>query len=217
MVSHELKTPLTSLTAYVQLLHARAKREESNDRIQMLGKASQQISRMSSLINDFLNVSRFESGRIHVNKEVFDLKELITQIVSDTSIMFSGHNIAFVPCGAVPVEADPVKIGSVLSNLLINAAKYSPRGKNIEVKCETLDDLVQISVRDEGFGIKAQDLEKLFERYYRVDDNRYISGFGIGLYLAAEIISRHEGKIWAESRVGEGSTFYFSLPLSRKF
>jgi two-component system, OmpR family, sensor histidine kinase VicK len=106
----------------------------------------------------------------------------------------------------------------VVANFLSNAIKYSPRGKHIEVECQLAGKFVQVSVKDEGMGIKAQDLPRVFDRYYRVETNhtRNISGFGIGLYLCAEIIKHHGGKIWVESESGVGSTFYFSLPLARQ-
>ena len=104
----------------------------------------------------------------------------------------------------------------MISNLLSNAVKYSPKGKHIVVNCRQTDNAVQVSVKDEGMGIKNYDLEKLFDRYYRVESKHtaHISGFGIGLYLSAEIIHRHDGKIWADSESGVGSTFYFTLPLT---
>jgi signal transduction histidine kinase len=116
----------------------------------------------------------------------------------------------------VSVNADRDKIGAVISNLLSNAAKYSPKGKVIEVACKKEGDQAVVSIKDEGMGINQRDIEKIFDRYYRVETNntQYISGFGIGLYLSAEIIHRHDGKIWACSEIGQGSTFYFSLPLT---
>jgi two-component system sensor histidine kinase VicK len=112
------------------------------------------------------------------------------------------------------VYADRDKIASVAANLLSNAVKYSARGREIKVGAEKLDGHVLVSVKDEGMGIKPQDIKKLFERYYRVesDHTRHISGFGIGLYLSSEIVQRHNGRIWAESEKGVGSTFYFTLP-----
>ncbi|MDB5112201.1 MAG: hypothetical protein JWR67_3315, partial [Mucilaginibacter sp.] len=113
------------------------------------------------------------------------------------------------------ITADRDKIGSVVSNLISNAVKYSPRGKLIEIDYKINGNMIVASVKDEGMGIKPKDIDKIFERYYRVEtkQTQHISGFGIGLYLSAEIIKRHEGKIWAESESGKGSTFYFELPL----
>ena len=115
----------------------------------------------------------------------------------------------------VTVYADKDKIGSVLTNLLNNAIKYSLKGKVIHVTCEMLENGPQVSVRDEGLGIKPQDIAYIFDRYFRVEGKHmaHISGFGIGLYLSAEIIKQHQGKIWVESEPGKGSTFYFSLPI----
>jgi signal transduction histidine kinase len=104
-----------------------------------------------------------------------------------------------------------------MDNLLSNAAKYSPAGANIYISCRTTGGFAEVEVRDEGYGIKASDIDKLFHRFYRVDnkDNQSITGFGIGLYLCAEIIERHQGKIWVKSEEGKGSSFYFSLPLEK--
>lgn len=214
MVSHELKTPLTSLNAYVQMLYSKAKKSEDSFTADALGKVNQQVKKMSVMINSFLNMSRLESGKIDLNKQDFNLTELINDIIDETKIA-SVHYIKLLPCNPVTVNADRDKIWSVISNLLSNAIKYSAPDKTIEIKCTLIDKMVQISVKDEGVGIKPEALDKLFERYYRVEtnDNKHISGFGIGLYLSAEIIQRHNGKIWAESVPGNGSTFFFNLPL----
>jgi two-component system sensor histidine kinase VicK len=216
MVSHELKTPLTSLSAYIQMLHAKAQKSEDSFTAGALEKVNTQVKKMSTMINGFLNVSRLESGKIHLNKQQFRLDELVKEIVDETILTTSSHNITLLPGTEVSVNADQDKIGSVVSNLLSNAIKYSPRGMRITVNCEVAGNMAQVSVKDEGMGIKPHDVEKLFERYYRVDSKhtQTISGFGIGLYLCAEIIQRHDGKIWVESELGTGSTFYFSLPLA---
>ncbi|NEU09599.1 PAS domain-containing protein [Flavihumibacter sp. R14] len=215
MVSHELKTPLTSLSAYVQMLTGRANRNDDSFTAEALSKANQQVKKMSTLINGFLNVSRLESGKIHLNKEDFEIAELVREIIEEAVLNFEHREIVFHPCEYHTIHADKDKIGSVISNFLSNALKYSGAGKPIEVRCEKVDNEIHLSVRDQGRGITSQDLSRLFERYYRVEshDNQHISGFGIGLYLSAEIIKRHNGQIWAESEIGEGSTFHFKLPL----
>lgn len=215
MVSHELKTPLTSLSAYVQMLMARANRSEDIFAAEALSKANLQVKKMSTLINGFLNVSRFESGKIQLSKEDFDLVEVVKEVIEEKRLTFESHPITFHPCKATMINADKDKIGSVISNFLSNAVKYSPAGEPIDVHCERADDEIHLSVEDRGRGIEPNDISRLFERYYRVQsrDNKYISGFGIGLYLSAEIIKRHRGQIWAESEPGKGSTFHFKLPL----
>jgi len=121
-----------------------------------------------------------------------------------------------LPGPLLSVHADRDKISQVISNFMNNAVKYSPKGKNIVVSCVASNSTVQVSVTDEGMGIKPQNQEKLFDRFYRIESvqTQNISGFGLGLYLSAEIIYRHNGKVWVESEIGKGSTFYFSLPMA---
>jgi len=213
MVSHELKTPLTSLSGYIQLLQHKAKKSDDSFSANALTVAGKQVKKMTSMINGFLNVSRLESGKIILNKISFSLDELLANTIEEIAAMDTSHAITFSKSEPIQVIADLDKISNVISNLLSNAVKYAPNNKEIVVDCQLVDGYAQISVKDEGMGIKPQDLEKLFERYYRVESNHTISGFGIGLYLSAEIIQRHNGKIWAESELGKGSTFYFTLPL----
>jgi len=213
MVSHELKTPLTSLNGYIQVLQKKAGKANDSFAISALDIANKQVKKMTSMINGFLNVSRLESGKIMLNKEQFNLEELVKSTINDLLVMVTSHTITFTHADHISVFADHDKISNVISNLLSNAIKYAPQYKQIEVRCEVVDHMAQISVRDEGMGINTEDLEKLFERYYRVENNHTISGFGIGLYLSAEIIERHNGKIWATSELGKGATFYFNLPL----
>jgi len=218
MVSHELKTPLTSLNGYIQLLHTKAIKTEDKFASMALDKSVLQVKKMTAMINGFLNVSRLQSGKILLHKQNFLLNELIASSIEDIMVTESSHHIVDVPCEPVFVYADLDKIGNVISNMVSNAIKYSPYGSTITIKCATSADAVQVSVQDEGMGITTADLARLFERYYRVEGKHteLISGFGIGLYLCAEIIGIHNGKIWAESKIGKGSTFHFSLPVMKK-
>jgi PAS domain S-box-containing protein len=214
MVSHELKTPLTSLKAYIQMLLDPNINTE-NFMEGALQKADIQIKRMGALIDGFLNVSRLESGKLLLYKDMFDVNDLIEGIREDAALIFASHKIKTTFNGTLTVFADKEKIGSVVLNLLSNAVKYSPKESTIYIDCVKQKDFVKISVRDEGMGIKEQDIKKLFERFYRVENhqNRFVAGFGIGLYLCAEIIKVHGGTIWAESEFNIGSSFHFTLPL----
>ncbi|WP_158994958.1 ATP-binding protein [Mucilaginibacter sp. L196] len=216
MVSHELKTPLTSLTAIVQVMNAKLKYSDDPFIANAMGKANIQVKKMSNMINGFLNISRLESGKIFIEKNIFEIDALILEVIDEIQMTAFMHSISLVSCPPIKVNADRDKIGSVISNLLTNAIKYSPKAQQIIVNCEKIGNTVQVSIKDEGMGIKPDDLDKLFDRYYRVESKHtsHISGFGIGLYLSAEIVQRHGGKIWAESESGVGSTFYFILPLS---
>ena len=214
MASHELKTPLTSLTALIQVLQMKLSGTADEFVPTALGKAIQQARRMTALINGFLSVSRLESGKLVMDKRTFELTALIREMIDEISLTTSTHSITFEPAEAIEVLADHDKIGSVISNLLSNAVKYSPKGKSIQVDCVLQEKEVLVSVKDEGMGVRPQDIGRLFERYYRVESEhtKQISGFGVGLYLSAEIIQRHDGRIWVESEKGIGSTFYFTLP-----
>jgi len=218
MVSHELKTPLTSVISYVQIAQKRAAR--SNDQISagMLERAGKQLAKMTRMINGFLNVSRLESGRIQIDHKAFDLALLMKEVEEETAATITSHNFVFKPAKAIWVIADRDKISQVFNNLISNAVKYSPAGSNIYINCEMTGNKVQIGVRDEGMGISQTDLPRLFERYYRVKEAEanHISGFGIGLYLCSEIIKRHGGNIWAQSENEQGSTFYFTLPVMKE-
>ncbi|MDT3401621.1 sensor histidine kinase [Mucilaginibacter terrae] len=215
MASHELKTPLTSLNALIQVLQHREAKSPDTFAFTALNKAAQQSRKMTALINGFLNVSRLESGKLNIDKHQFDLQELISESINDMRLTVTSHQFIFEHGNPIKIIADRDKIGSVISNLLSNAVKYSPRGESVVVETQINDDEVWVSVKDEGMGIKPQDKEKLFERYYRVnsDHTKYISGFGVGLYLSAEIIKQHQGRIWVDSEKGIGSTFWFTLPL----
>ncbi|WP_107829049.1 ATP-binding protein [Mucilaginibacter yixingensis] len=215
MASHELKTPLTSLSAIIQVAGLKLKDSEDAFLKGAMERANNQVKRMTAMINGFLNISRLESGKLIIDKENFDLEALMRDIADEISLTATNHEIELDLCGYLGIRADRDKVGSVISNLLSNAVKYSPPGTTIRVKCGIEGKYVQISVRDEGMGIDAIDIKRLFDRYYRVESSRtkHISGFGIGLYLCSEIIKQHGGKIWAESTLGQGSTFYFTLPL----
>lgn len=215
MVSHELKTPLTSMRGYVQMLLLKMRKLNDEFAISSLEKTNTQIGKMTKMINGFLNVSRLESGKIHIDHKVFDLAELVKETEEESLSTIASHTIIFAPVEETIVNADRDKIGQVINNLISNAVKYSVAGSTIYVACVTIDNRALISVRDEGMGIKPQDASKIFERYYRVEGTQMfsISGFGIGLYLCAEIIHRHEGEIWVDSDFGKGSTFSFSLPV----
>ncbi len=218
MVSHELKTPLTSLNGYAQLLNLHASKTHDDFAKDKVQRILGQVKKMSTLVNSFLNVSRLEAGKIQLKKDYFSLEGLISEIIEEYKVLNSTHIIHFNGTNCPEISGDRDKIGNVLSNLISNAIKYSPGRKQVWVECEILEGFITVCVKDEGIGIKTDDLNKLFEPYYRVEgqNTEHIAGFGIGLYLSAEIIRRHNGKIWAESDQGAGSTFFFSLPVGNE-
>jgi len=215
MASHELKTPLTSLKAYIQVLTKKTIQSDDPFINNALVKAGNQVNKMSDLIYSFLDLSRLESGKLQLKMQPFDINQLITDTIAETMMINYNHHVDFIPGSAITITADREKIGQVIGNFLGNAIKYSPKDSTITVSSRVSDNELQVAVVDEGIGIKRKDQEKLFQRFYRVENEKIknISGFGIGLYLASEIIQRHKGRIWVESEEDKGSTFYFSLPL----
>jgi len=213
MVSHELKTPLTSLNGYIQILQMNVKKIDNSFMAGALEKAQRQVKKMTSMINGFLNISRLESGKIVLNKTTFRLDLLLAALVEEANLLDANHHVSYQARDEIEIFADEDKVTNVISNLLNNAFKYSPENSAISINYRIAGEMVQINVIDQGMGIEAADKEKLFERYYRAENYNTISGFGIGLYLSAEIVRRHNGKIWVESEPGKGSTFSFILPL----
>lgn len=213
MVSHELKTPLTSLKGYLQILEQRAKKAQESTSILMHEKANSQVKKMITMINGFLNVSRLDSGKIHIEKRNFDIASLFKEADEEAHSTIFSHQVIFAEAQSAILNADRDKVGQVIHNFVSNAVKYSPEGSLVLVSSKIKDGELLVEVKDQGRGIKPQDKDKLFNRFYRVVNDDIISGFGIGLYLCAEIIERHQGKIGVESEFGAGSTFWFSLPV----
>lgn len=215
MVSHELKTPLTTLTAVMQVARLKLKDNNNKSLTNAIERGNVQVKRMTAMIKGFLDVSRLESGKMVIEKRSFDIKQLLHEVVDELKLVEISHVIELNNFQAIWVDADRDKISSVVTNLIGNAAKYSAKGKTITLSCERTNNEVYVTVQDQGIGIKQKDIGQIFERYFRVDngDMRNVAGFGIGLYLSAEIIKQHHGRIWAESEPGHGSTFIFTLPL----
>ncbi|CAM3959277.1 PAS domain S-box-containing protein [Pedobacter westerhofensis] len=216
MVSHELKTPLTSMNGYIQMLSVKARRNEDAYAVSLLDKANRQTKKMGTMINGFLNMKRLETGKIHIDKQRFDMAGLIAEAEEESTATIASHNIIFAPVKSCFISADRDKIGQVITNLISNAVKYSAPASTIEVACVSMGQTFQVNIKDQGIGVGEADRSKLFSRFYRVEsaDTETINGFGIGLYLCSEIIARHDGKIWVNSELGKGSVFSFSLPVS---
>ena len=215
IASHELKTPLTSAKAYTQLLTE--KYQDSNDVFlqNALSKVEGQVNKMGKLVEDFLNLSKIQSEKFELNTEEFDLGGLIRDVVGDLKMLIIQHEVNLHIPGKFYVIADREKISQVIINFLNNAVKYSPGEKDISVILSKENGQAKVSVADKGIGIKKEEQQKIFERFYRskFNDNISFSGFGIGLYISAEIIRLHDGTFGVTSREGNGSTFYFTIPL----
>lgn len=216
VASHELRTPITSIKAYSQLL-VNTYRDSNDDFLKnALVKLETQADKMTKLVNDFLKLSKIESGKLQLNKETFCINDLVNEIVADIQLVSVNHKIIAEETKKINVMADRERIAQVIANFLNNAVKYSPGSEDVRIDIKTCKSHVAVSVTDKGIGIKAEEHRKVFERFYRArsNDSIPVSGFGIGLYISAEIISRHQGEIGVNSEEGRGSTFYFTLPKS---
>ncbi|ACU05076.1 sensor histidine kinase [Pedobacter heparinus] len=218
MVSHELKTPLTALKAYIQLLNKWAKQKRDSFSIGALSKLEKQVKKMTTMINGFLNFSGAESGKIHLNKSTFDMIPLLNEVIEENKDIYPDHAISLAASQQMVVNADRDKIEQVIINLISNAVKYSDPGKPIAVTCLQEKTRLILSVKDTGMGIEEKDIAKLFKPHSRIKTSKTenISGFGIGLYLCAEIIKYHGGEIGVKSEPGHGSTFWFSLKMKEQ-
>ena len=216
MASHELKTPLTSLKAYLQLMETKLAGTSDPFVKTAVVKSGNQVNKMTALIHGFLDLSKIEPGKLKLIWTTFNINLLIEEVMTESRILSNTHSLRFESSDELNINADRAKIGQVISNLINNAIKYSPKGSYIILTCKISDGNVVVSVTDEGIGIKPKDQEKIFQRFYRAEEgeSRNISGFGIGLYLSSEIIQRHKGKIWVKSAEDKGSTFYFSIPVN---
>jgi len=215
IASHELKTPLTPLSLRLANLERRLEHGEPVDP-SALRHARQHLLRLTALINDLLDASRIESGGLALHVQPTRLDALAEHVIHVTEGLYDArHRILFhSSTPQLQVLGDPYRLEQVVANLLENALKYSPDGGTIHVSLEQRGDMALLSVRDPGIGIPADQQQHLFERYFRARNvsTRSYGGLGLGLYICHDIVSRHGGRIWVESEVGRGSTFYVTLP-----
>jgi PAS domain S-box-containing protein len=217
MASHELRVPLAGVKGYAQLLEEHLKTTAvtlDNKSLYYLGKLMDQIGKQEILLRDFLDVSRIQSVGTNGDGSIIEIDELIHKIVSGFEVTISTHEIIIEGRANRNVLGSEQHIGQVLLNLLTNAIKYSPSAKKVVIRLEAILDEVVVSVHDFGIGIPRQQQKRVFDRFFRADnvDGEHMPGYGLGLYIASQIVQQHGGKMWVKSVVGKGSTFYFSLP-----
>lgn len=214
IASHELKTPVTSLKIYTQVLEKRLKQKKERELAEMTSKMDRQISKLTNLIEDLLNISRMKAGKLEFKFEEVALNECVAEVIENVQPTAMHHKIIVKGRVKKKVLADRDRLGQVLMNLLTNAIKYSPHAKKVIVTLLDEGNTVRVSVTDFGIGIDKMHHGKIFERFYRVEnsDKKKFPGLGIGLYITSEIVKRHKGTMFIESTPGKGSTFSFTLP-----
>src|SRR5581483_9045238 len=216
MASHELKTPVTSLKGFTNVLQRRLARQGDEQGLHYLSRMDAQIDKLTSLINELLDLSRMQSGKLLMRAEPVDLDALIEETVEMVQATTSTHQVSIEGRTDAQVLGDRERLGQVFINLLTNAIKYSPRAEHVIVRLSSGDDgqHVLVSVQDFGIGIDQVHHEQIFERFYQVTDasEKTYPGLGIGLSISSQIVARHQGRMWVESYKGQGSTFFVALP-----
>ncbi len=216
IASHELKTPVTSLKGYAQLLHQRARRKGYDDMLKPLHVIDRQVDRITALIEDLLEVSRIESGRLEFEMLPFDLNSMVEEVVSEMGTATPEFTLRLSkPDGEIRVRGDEMRIEQLITNLLNNAVKYSDKRKEVDIAIKRDGGEAVVSVTDYGIGIPARQQSEVFELYFRGTNvpAEHYGGLGLGLYISKAIIERHGGTIGVTSEEGKGSTFFFSLPI----
>ncbi|RYE36583.1 MAG: HAMP domain-containing histidine kinase, partial [Sphingobacteriaceae bacterium] len=212
IASHELKTPITSLKASLQMLNRLKSKIEPAIVPKLIEQANKSMEKTSTLVEDLLNASKVNAGQLHLNKNTFNAAQMLQNSCEHVKAV-GKHRLIFLGDPQLQVYADEHRIDQIIVNMVNNAVKYAPESKNIFLIAEKAGAYTKISVKDNGPGIAADKTPHLFERYYRSDyQGVQFSGIGLGLYISAEIVRKHGGEIGVQSEPGKGSTFWFTLP-----
>ena len=212
IASHELKTPLTSVKGYLQLLERTIQKGDVDKIKNQLHKAQTQVERLSDLVADLLDISKIESGEMKFNMQLFSMDSLVNDVIE--TIQQINPEIHVTRKGKIEnsIYGDEMRLEQVISNFLTNAIKYAPNSKEVIVTTKMNEEKLYISVRDFGIGMPEEHLQKVFKKFYRVEESSLrFQGLGIGLFISKQIVERHGGKIGVLSKVGEGSEFFFEL------
>jgi len=218
-VSHELRTPMTSIKGYADLLMLGMAGPLSDQQKHFIGIIRNNAERMVALVNDLLDISRIESGRVQLDLRAVHIHEVVGQVVGTLQGRAQNKNIVLqvdVSENLPPVWGDSNRVAQILTNLISNAIQYTPPGGRVTISAHLNGDMLEVSVTDTGIGISKEDQRKIFDRFFRADDPlvQETPGTGLGLPITASLVQMHGGQIWVESELGEGSTFTFTLPLA---
>lgn len=215
-VSHELRTPLTSMIASISLLESKAMGDVNDAQMNLLAILSRNSKRLLNLINDLLDLSRMESGKVTLEMEEMDFNDIIDKCVESLGQLAAERKVDLVanPFKGDTIHADPTRVEQVVVNLVGNALKFTPEGGKVTVHSEERHGGLMVSVQDTGIGIPPDQVDKVFQKFHQGEDTmtRTFAGTGLGLAICKHIVEMHGGKIWCESESGKGSTFTFTIP-----
>lgn len=217
MASHELKTPVTSIRAFAQLLQEDYALAGNAEAAEMLSRMNTQVIKLTSLIEDLLDAARMDGGKLQYHLDYFDFNKMITDVVAEMQLTTHAHTISVKSVKTFSMYGDRNRIGQVLTNLLANAIKYSGHAHDIKIASKKDEQFVTITVKDFGIGISKEKQDKIFKRFFRVSglkEDTY-PGLGLGLYISAEIVKHHDGIISVKSVKGKGATFSIKLPIKK--
>ncbi len=215
MASHELKTPIATLKAFLQLISSGEGPEAVVSKVH-LKKMVDQVDRLTRLVSDLLEVSKIQKGEIEFDDEEVEVGPLVQMVLNEARARHTSHVFTLTGSVGCKVQGDKARLGQAVTELLNNAVKFSPESELIEVNITCSGDQVDIIVRDHGIGMPGPEQDHIFERYYRVlkDPAKPFPGLGVGLYIVSEIVGHHNGSIAVSSVAGEGSAFTLSLPIA---
>jgi two-component system CheB/CheR fusion protein len=218
IAGHELRTPVTSIKGYVQIIHDKFSTSDDSMAIELVNKLDKQVDRLTHLIKDLLDVTRIREGQLQLQETEFDINELINETAEVMQITTPKHVIVKELNATEKGTGDRERIGQVLINFISNAIKYAPDSDKIIVRSSSDGQNIIVCVQDFGIGVSEDMQKKVFDRFFRSDEktSKTYPGLGLGLYISSEIIKRQNGKIWVTSTKGKGSKFYFSLPVTGK-
>jgi PAS domain S-box-containing protein len=216
MVSHELRTPLTAIIGYADLMGQIDLREKPDVFAQMLSKIRERGNTMRVLVDDLLDLSQIQSGPLRFDLVSLDVSALVREAAAQVDLGPAHTLLVDAPDGLPAVSADRERLAKVVRSLVSNAVKYSPDGGEVGVRVSAGDGCISVAVSDQGIGIDASDVNRIFERFTQADmsDTRTFGGVGVGLFLASQIVTAHRGTLEVESAPGEGSTFIFTIPVA---
>jgi signal transduction histidine kinase len=215
MASHELKTPVTSLQGFTNVLQRRLTQQGDAQTLHYLSRMDFQLDKLTKIINDLLDISKMQAGQLSFQREPFELDALILETVEDVQAATISHQLQIEGKTGVQILGDKDRLEQVFINLITNAVKYSPKSDKVLVSLSRTREEAIVCVKDFGIGIDESHHLKIFERFYQVTDpeEKTYPGLGMGLYISNEIVDRHQGRMWVESSKGEGAIFYVALPI----
>jgi PAS domain S-box-containing protein len=218
-VAHELRTPLQSIKGFIETLIEPDVKWSEKQQLEFLEEADKEVEVLNRLIRDLLDISRIESGKIKLDTQIYRLEEILDSAKARLTILMANHKLEIkIPSGLPAIVVDKMRISQVITNLVENATKFSPKGSVITISAKTCERDFVLAVSDQGVGMAQETMDKLFSRFYQAEqtNGEAKKGTGLGLSICRGIVEAHNGKIWVESSPGNGSVFSFSLPVTEK-